>query len=160
MTPQFLVEAPVKDQVEWTAQAWHIEPPWATATGGVRVTRDAGAGQTLVAVVGLGYAGLPSAMALRRAGFRIVGIDTSSSRLEEIRSGRAALLAAHGEDLRGHLRDEGFVLTDKIEAVHAADLVLICVPTMLDSRGRPNPEALGARAHRSWSTREQARRSC
>jgi nucleotide sugar dehydrogenase len=142
MTPEFLLEAPVQDRVEETAQAWHGEEPWEGAARGMRITRDAEPGQALVAVVGLGYAGLPSALALRHAGFRVVGIDTSSIRLDEIRSGRVELPGAQQQDLRGHLRDESFVLTDRLEAVHAADLVLICVPTVVDPRGRPNPEAL------------------
>jgi len=126
MTPEFLLEAPAK-----------------AAAGEMRITRRAGAEQALVAVVGLSHAGLPSALALRRAGFRIVGIDTSSSRLNEIRNGRADLLGVRPEDLRDQLGDEGFVVTDKIEAIGVADMVLICVPTIVDSHGRPNTEALG-----------------
>jgi len=142
MTPEFLLEAAVKDPVERGAQGSADEPRWATAADDVRITRGAAPEQALVAVVGLSYAGLPSALALRRAGFRIVGIDTSLSRLNEIRSGRADLLGVRPEDLQDQLGDEGFVLTDKIEAVSAADMVLICVPTIVDSHGRPNPEAL------------------
>ncbi len=142
MTPEFLLEAPVEDQSERTAQAWLGETPWEIAARGMRITRDAGPGRALVAVLGLGYAGLPSAMELRRAGFRIVGIDTSAARLNDIRSGRAELLSTDQEDLRSHLSDESFVLTNEIEAVHEADLVLICVPTAVDPRGRPNSEAL------------------
>jgi UDP-N-acetyl-D-glucosamine dehydrogenase len=137
MTLQSLLEAPVTAPVEPT-----VESQWATAADEMRITRVAGPGQALVAVVGLSYAGLPSALALRRAGFRIVGIDTSSSRLNDIRSGRVDLLGVRPEDLRSRLSDEGFVLTDKIEAVHAADMVLICVPTTVDSHGLPNLEAL------------------
>jgi nucleotide sugar dehydrogenase len=142
MTPEFLLDAPVEDQAQGTVQIWPGENLWETATHGLRITREAAPGHALVAVVGLGHSGLPSAIALRRAGFRIVGIDTSASRLSEIRSGQAGLLGAHAEDLREQLRDDGFVLTDKIEAVHAAELVLICVPAMVDVHGRPNPDTL------------------
>lgn len=142
MTLETLLEAPVEDRIERTAPLWDGEPPWETAAGGVRITRRAGAPQPLVAVVGLSYAGLPSAMALRRAGFRIVGIDTSPSRLNDIRSGRVEIPGALREDLRGSLRDEDFVLTDRIEVVHAAAHVLICVPATLDAQRRPNLETL------------------
>jgi len=101
-----------------------------------------GAEQAVVAVVGLGYVGLPTAIALRGAGARIVGIDVSTRRLEEIRSGGAELLSSEQEDLRSYLDGEGFVLTDNIEALDAADLVLICVPTPIDERRRPEPEIL------------------
>jgi nucleotide sugar dehydrogenase len=142
MTPEFLLEAPAWDRVERPALAWRGESPWETATEEMRITRGAGADQALVAVVGLSYAGLPSALTLRHAGFRIVGIDTSPSRLADILEGRSESLGVKREELREHLRDEDFVLTDKIEAVHAADVILICVPTTVDRQRRPNPEAL------------------
>ncbi|MGA2452484.1 MAG: nucleotide sugar dehydrogenase [Solirubrobacteraceae bacterium] len=142
MTPQFLLDAPVRDQDEETARTRLAEPTWATAAGGARITREAGARQPLVAVVGLGHAGLPSAIALRRAGFRIVGIDSSSSRLSDIRSGQAEVAGADRSDLRAHLGDEEFVLTDELEAVHAADRVLICVPATVGAQGHPSYDAL------------------
>jgi UDP-N-acetyl-D-glucosamine dehydrogenase len=98
--------------------------------------------QALVAVVGLGYVGLPTAIALRGAGARIVGIDTSHSRLAEIRGGTAELLSAEQEQLHGYLQDGGMLLTDRIDALSAADLVMICVPTPIDAQRRPNPRAL------------------
>lgn len=100
------------------------------------------AGHTVVAVVGLGYVGLPTAIALRNAGCRIVGIDVSGSRLSAIRSGDAELLESERRDLRRHLAGEGFVLTNRIKALDAADLVLICVPTPVDEQLRPDPRAL------------------
>jgi UDP-N-acetyl-D-glucosamine dehydrogenase len=98
--------------------------------------------QAVVAVVGLGYVGLPTAIALRCAGTRIIGIDVSPRRLEQIRDGRAELLGSEQEALRGHLDDDGFVLTDRIDALQAADMVLICVPTPIDALQRPDPEIL------------------
>jgi UDP-N-acetyl-D-glucosamine dehydrogenase len=98
--------------------------------------------QSVVAVVGLGYVGLPTAIALRGAGARIVGIDIATHRLEEIRAGRAELLGSEQEQLHAHLQDGGFVLTDRIDALTAADLVMICVPTPIDAQRRPNPKAL------------------
>ncbi len=142
MTPQSLLDAPVIDRAVETTSAPPAEPTWETAAGGARITREAGASQPLVAVVGLGHAGLPTAIALRRAGFRIVGIDTSSRRLSDIRSGQAELSRAARADLQAHLRDEDFVLTDELDAVHAADCVLICVSTAVGADGRPSCEAL------------------
>jgi UDP-N-acetyl-D-glucosamine dehydrogenase len=142
MASQALLDPPVKDKGRPIARPWLDQPAWATAADGARITRATAPAEPLVAVVGLSHAGLPSALALRSAGFRIVGIDTSSSRLNDIRSGRADLLGVGMEDLRSRLCDEGFVLTDKLEAVSAAAMVLICVPTTIDANGRPNLEAL------------------
>jgi UDP-N-acetyl-D-glucosamine dehydrogenase len=142
MTPQFLLEAPVKDRIEETAHARSGEASWENLAVGARITREAGGAEALVAVVGLDHVGLPSAIALRRAGMRVVGIDGSSGRLSEIRSGRAELRGDYREDLRACLPDEDFVLSDDYEALSAADGVLICVPNSVDRHGRPNTEAL------------------
>ncbi len=104
--------------------------------------RSKRAGHTVVAVVGLGYVGLPTAIALRGAGCRIVGIDVSGPRLSAIRGGEAELLESEQRDLARHLASDGFVLTNRIKALDAADLVLICVPTPVDEQLRPDPRIL------------------
>jgi len=99
--------------------------------------------QAVVAVVGLGYVGLPSAIALRGAGARIIGIDTSAERLSQIRAGAAELLAQEQEDLQRYLEEQGgFSLTASAEALEAADLVMICVPTPVDECRRPDARVL------------------
>jgi UDP-N-acetyl-D-glucosamine dehydrogenase len=101
-----------------------------------------GAEHAVVAVVGLGYVGLPTAIALRGAGAHVIGIDASSRRLQQIRDGRAELLSSEQETLRDQLDGDGFVLSERIDALTAADMVLICVPTPIDEQQRPDPEIL------------------
>jgi nucleotide sugar dehydrogenase len=113
--------------------------------GEVEAPSPAGASageHAVVAVVGLGYVGLPSAIAMRNAGCRIVGIDVSAERLRRIRAGEAELLPSEQRDLSSHLADDGFLLTEQIQALDVADLVLICVPTPIDERRLPAPEIL------------------
>ncbi len=99
---------------------------------------------TVVAVVGLGYVGLPTAIALRNAGARVIGIDSSAVRLNSIRNGEAELLGSEQEALASHLDSEQLVLTPSPDALSLADLVLICVPTPIDSARRPDPALLRA----------------
>jgi nucleotide sugar dehydrogenase len=103
-----------------------------------------GAEDALAAVVGLGYVGLPTAIALRGAGTQIIGIDISSERLARIRAGGAELLPAEQAELACYLQDDGFMLTEDAAALAAAELVLICVPTPVDERRHPDPRALRA----------------
>lgn len=132
MTPELATETPaVMEDVDLLTSEIAAEPIVAA-----RVE------QGVVAVVGLGYVGLPTAIALRGAGMHIVGIDVSERRLREIREGRAELLESEQEALQAHLDGEGFVLTEDIQALDAADLVLICVPTPIDEQRRPDPEML------------------
>ncbi|HEY7830848.1 MAG TPA: nucleotide sugar dehydrogenase [Solirubrobacteraceae bacterium] len=96
----------------------------------------------VVAVVGLGYVGLPTAVALRQAGHRIVGIDVSARRLDAIRRGEVELLSEECEALSRHLEGDGFVLTEQMQALDAADVVLVCVPTPIDQQLQPDPRIL------------------
>jgi UDP-N-acetyl-D-glucosamine dehydrogenase len=115
----------------------------ARTTGAVtEVQTPAAVEHAVAAVVGLGYVGLPTALAMRKAGCQIVGIDISTKRLDAIRAGEAELLESERDDLATYLEGDGFVLTDSIEALDAADLVLICVPTPIDDDLMPDPAIL------------------
>ena len=91
-----------------------------------------------IAVLGLGYVGLPTALAARANGARAIGIDLSESRLKSIRERRADLVAADRERLARHLDDDHFVLTSSLQSLAEADAVLICVPTPVDEHREPD----------------------
>ncbi|MFE4450356.1 nucleotide sugar dehydrogenase [Streptomyces sp. NPDC056796] len=97
-----------------------------------------------VAVIGLGYVGLPTALSLHAAGHTVVGVDTSEPRLGDIRSGRVDLLPSQHGRLAAALRDAGFRLTADPAAVVETDAVIICVPTPVDERLVPDLGALTA----------------
>ncbi len=145
MTPEFLLESLLRDEPAEKVLHTYDEALEELSSGAARVTPQATravAGRTLAAVVGLGHAGLPSAVALHRAGLSTVGIDTSASRLAEIRAASGDLHGVPQEDLQAWLADEGSALSDSLEAVRDAALVTICVPTTIDARHRPDPDAL------------------
>jgi UDP-N-acetyl-D-glucosamine dehydrogenase len=142
MTPEFLLETVLRDEPEETALLTYDEALGELASGAPRMARQAGPDQLVAAVVGLGHAGLPNAVALHREGLRVAAIDTSSSRLGDIRGGRGELHGVAREQLRGCVEDRDFALTDRIDAVGVADLVLICVPTSMDAQRRPSLEPL------------------
>jgi len=116
--------------------------------------------QSVVAVVGLGYVGLPTAVALRNAGARVIGLDSSPSRLRAIRAGEAELLSSEQEDLARHLEEESFALTSSPDAISLADLVLICVPTPVDEWRRPDLGLVRLRVRRWLLMRGGGRRLC
>src|SRR4051812_4694340 len=91
-----------------------------------------------VAIVGLGYVGLPTAIALAATGFDVVGVDVSERRLADIREGSADLLADDQDRLAEGLASEQLALTCAADALTDADAVLICVPTPVDEERRPD----------------------
>ncbi|WNM35033.1 nucleotide sugar dehydrogenase [Streptomyces sp. Li-HN-5-11] len=97
-----------------------------------------------VAVVGLGYVGLPTALALLAAGNEVVGIDVSEARLAAIRGGTVDLLPSDHDRLSAHQEDPRFTLTSDPAAIQRARTVVICVPTPVDRHLVPDLSALSA----------------
>ena len=94
-----------------------------------------------VAIVGLGYVGLPTAIGFAGQGARVHGVDVSLDRLDVIRSGRADLLpedaVALGQSL-GNLLTVG----SDLDAISDAAAVIVCVPTPVDEHLTPDLTAL------------------
>lgn len=95
-----------------------------------------------VAIVGLGYVGLPTAVALHGQARRIIGIDSSERRRRDILANDADLGGPDRERLAAALADGSLELTTDPAAAKAADAVIICVPTPVDSQQAPDLSAL------------------
>jgi UDP-N-acetyl-D-glucosamine dehydrogenase len=91
-----------------------------------------------VAVVGLGYVGLPTAVHIAKAGFEVFGIDIKKEKVKKIQSGNSYI----GDVLSKELKD--VVQSGKLKAFNNylplknSDVVLICVPTPLDKVKNPD----------------------
>jgi UDP-N-acetyl-D-glucosamine dehydrogenase len=98
-----------------------------------------------VAVVGLGYVGLPTALAMHAAGQRVLGLEISGSRIDDIRAGQVDLLPADHLRLSDALPDTGsFDLSVEPRRTAAAESVLICVPTPINHHLMPDLAPLEA----------------
>ncbi|TCK20900.1 nucleotide sugar dehydrogenase [Pseudonocardia endophytica] len=97
-----------------------------------------------VAIVGLGYVGLPTALALADAGVHVIGHDVSDLRLGAIRAGEVDLLPADHARLARHAGSELLDLTADPADLGRADAVLVCVPTPVDGHLVPDLSALAA----------------
>jgi UDP-N-acetyl-D-glucosamine dehydrogenase len=91
-----------------------------------------------VAVVGLGYVGLPLAVSFVEAGFGVEGIDVSAERIERIRSGRSPIDDISDERLGATLGRGLRVSTQTEAAIAEADAVFVCVPTPINSTKDPD----------------------
>jgi UDP-N-acetyl-D-glucosamine dehydrogenase len=109
---------------------------------------------TTVAVVGLGYVGLPTAIALAGRGCSVTGIDVSTARLGAIGSGAVDLLPSDLDRLADVLADERLRTTADASTLADASAVIICVPTPVDAQLTPD---LGPLASACASVVEHAR---
>jgi UDP-N-acetyl-D-glucosamine dehydrogenase len=118
------------------------EPPGPAVlqTGPLRVHRRPEI--ACVAIVGLGYVGLPTALALHRRGIGVVGVDVSRARIDAISNGRVDLLPEELANLDRALEDPDFRITSDSATIAEADAVIICVPTPVDAHSNPDLRAL------------------
>ena len=87
-----------------------------------------------VAVVGLGYAGLPVAIALSRHYPNTVGFDTSPSRVEALKAG----VDSNGETSEASLRESRLHITGNPADLKGATFFVVAVPTPIDGGNRPD----------------------
>jgi UDP-N-acetyl-D-galactosamine dehydrogenase len=90
-----------------------------------------------IAVVGLGYVGLPLAVAFAKAN-DVIGFDVSSTRVEELRRG----VDSTDEIEPAALAEAQLTVTDKVEDIAGCDVFIATVPTPIDNAKRPNFEPL------------------
>ena len=97
-----------------------------------------------VGIIGLGYAGLPLAMAFAEAGFDVVGIDLNAERVQAIADGRSYLVDVPVERyaaVQGKL-----TATTDYSSVSSLDALTICVPTPLSKTRTPDVSYVAAAA--------------
>lgn len=91
-----------------------------------------------VAVLGLGYVGLPHALLMARAGFDVFGIDIKNQRVESLNNGKSYIGDVKDEDLAEIIKNNKFKAFNNFEPIKDADVVVICVPTPLDKNKNPD----------------------
>ncbi len=82
-----------------------------------------------VAVIGLGYVGLPLAVEFARTGIRTVGIDVDTSKVEALNAGRNYIQDLKNHEVEAVLTEGTLRATTDFAAVAEADVIYICVPT-------------------------------
>ncbi len=91
-----------------------------------------------VAIVGLGYVGLPLAVEFAEAGFTVIGVDIARDKVERLNRGESYILDIPTERLRPLVESGSFSATTDYAALTEADTVSICVPTPLNRAKEPD----------------------
>jgi UDP-N-acetyl-D-glucosamine/UDP-N-acetyl-D-galactosamine dehydrogenase len=91
-----------------------------------------------LAIIGLGYVGLPAAIAFGRQGTPVIGFDIDTARISELKAGRDRTREVEPGDLAG----SNVVFTSDPGELSAADFFIVTVPTPIDQARRPDLTAL------------------
>lgn len=98
--------------------------------------------QKSLAIIGQGYVGLPLAMAAVASGWNVVGLDNSTTRVEELNRGHSPVEDISNETLSEALNSGSYKASSNYVDISNADVVTICVPTPLDEKKQPDLTAL------------------
>ncbi len=91
-----------------------------------------------VAIIGLGYVGLPLATAFAKAGFRTIGMEVNQRKVDAITAGRSYIPDVPDDDLIPHVQSGRLTATSDYDALREADAIFICVPTPYDAQRAPD----------------------
>src|SRR5690349_10971418 len=87
--------------------------------------------QAHVAVIGLGYVGLPLAVEFARAGFHVTGFDVDTRKTDEINAGRSYIPDVAQTELAEVVKSGHLQATNDFDRLSEMDVADICVPTPL-----------------------------
>jgi len=91
-----------------------------------------------VAVIGLGYVGLPLAAAFAKADFCTTGIDVNHGKVDAVNAGHSYIPDVPDDDLATHVRSGRLAATSDYDVVGEVDAAFICVPTPYDAQRAPD----------------------
>src|SRR4030042_6457559 len=91
-----------------------------------------------VAVIGLGYVGLPTALELAKTGYRVFGIDVKKGRVDLVNRGRSFVFDVSSPELKKAVQGKKLKAFNNHSSLRNADIVLICVPTPLNNNKVPD----------------------
>ncbi len=91
-----------------------------------------------IAIVGLGYVGLPLALQFCRSGAKVVGIDIDVAKVTALKKGQSYIKHISAESIQEQLASERLDATSDFSVVSSVDAVIICVPTPLNKNREPD----------------------
>ena len=91
-----------------------------------------------IAVIGLGYVGLPLALAFAEKGFKVLGIDTDAKKIDRIKALESYITDVSSALIARVIRKKTFDVSTDFNLLAQVDVVIICVPTPIKRRYTPD----------------------
>ena len=91
-----------------------------------------------IAVVGLGYVGLPLCLAYAEGGYRVLGVDIDQFKTDKINAGESYIKHIGGDQIKEYAGSGLLTATTAFSQINNADAIILCVPTPLDEHFEPD----------------------
>ena len=90
-----------------------------------------------IAVIGIGYVGLPLCLRFLKRGFKVFGIDKNKKKIKIINKGKSYIANINNREIKNAI-SPGFKVTNNFSFISKADVIIICVPTPLNKNKTPD----------------------
>jgi UDP-N-acetyl-D-glucosamine dehydrogenase len=100
-----------------------------------------------VGICGMGYVGLPLAMAAWEAGFKILAFDIDAEKVAQLSAGTSYLRHIAPNTLKAMSKDTRFSPTGDFSRLAECDVIVVCVPTPLGAHGEPDLSYVESTTH-------------
>jgi len=110
----------------------------ASGTAALELKRKIEDKSLVVGVLGLGYVGLPLALAFAERSFAVIGFDVDATKVDALKAGRNYIKHLEGSRLSGAMTSGLFRPTCDFDELSGPDVLLICVPTPLTPQREPD----------------------
>jgi UDP-N-acetyl-D-glucosamine dehydrogenase len=91
-----------------------------------------------IAIVGLGYVGLPLALQFARSGVHVLGLDIDSDKVDALNEGRSYIKHVPAETVAAQVRARRLTAATDFTRVAEVQAIIICVPTPLNKNREPD----------------------
>jgi UDP-N-acetyl-D-glucosamine dehydrogenase len=100
----------------------------------------------VVGVIGQGYVGLPLALVFWEAGFKVVGFDVDTKKIDALSKGESYIKHVGPQRVAAAVQSGGFSATSDFDRLSECDAIMICVPTPLGKHREPDNSYIHATA--------------
>jgi UDP-N-acetyl-D-glucosamine dehydrogenase len=91
-----------------------------------------------LAIIGLGYVGLPLALQFAKSGCCVLGLDIDLAKTKEIEAGKSYIRHIPAADVAAQVKAGGFTASSDFSLVKQSEAIVICVPTPLNKNREPD----------------------
>lgn len=93
---------------------------------------------TKIAVIGLGYVGLPLSLQFAKSGVAVLGLDIDQAKVDACNSGQSYIKHIEGAAIQEQVQSKAFAASADFSRIREVEAVIICVPTPLNKNREPD----------------------
>ena len=91
-----------------------------------------------IAIIGLGYVGLPLSLQFARSGVSVLGLDIDPAKVQALNAGNTYIKHIPAETIAEAVKGETFSASADFSRIQEVEAVIICVPTPLNKNREPD----------------------